>query len=297
MKQSNETVAGITYHKPQVVLLQETGIGTSEYAARCCYDSFEASEHECIKELNSNIPDYYGTDDNIQSAEALTLNEISSIEHSELLDSLCHVYHHMSIAEHASLTFLIKGISRAVLIELSRHRIASYSVRSTRYTMSSVIYAFAASQLAKDNIEFFTTELLKLDMFVVQKSTELLEIEQLYNKLEHQVNILGKKEFFGKILSKDNLEYFRHCTMEDNPYTVLQTLTSGKQKRNAGDPLKWVVTDTWKVDLVMTINLRSLKNFFILRDSSASYFQIQWLAQAMKEVTPSKYLDLIVKNK
>lgn len=28
-----------------------------------------------------------------------------------------------------------------------------------------------------------------------------------------------------------------------------------------------------------------------------TYFQIQWLAQAMKEVTPSKYLDLIIKNK
>ena len=46
----------------------------------------------------------------------------------------------------------------------------------------------------------------------------------------------------------------------------------------------------------MTINLRSLKNFFTLRDSASAYFQIQWLAQEMKKVTPDKYLDLIVKK-
>ena len=30
----NETIAGITYSKPEVILLQETGIGVSEMAAR-----------------------------------------------------------------------------------------------------------------------------------------------------------------------------------------------------------------------------------------------------------------------
>ena len=54
--------------------------------------------------------------------------------------------------------------------------------------------------------------------------------------------------------------------------------------------------DNWKTDIVMTINLRSLKNFFDLRDSGAAWFQIQWLAQAMKEATPQKYLKLIDKK-
>lgn len=47
--------------------------------------------------------------------------------------------------------------------------------------------------------------------------------------------------------------------------------------------------------MVVTMNLRALKNYFTLRDSGAAYFGIQWLAEAMKEITPSKYLDLIVK--
>lgn len=40
---------------------------------------------------------------------------------------------HMSVFEHASATLRIEGISRACLAQLTRHRIASYSVMSQRY--------------------------------------------------------------------------------------------------------------------------------------------------------------------
>lgn len=40
---------------------------------------------------------------------------------------------HMSPVEHVSFTFAIDGVSRALLAQLTRHRIASYSVQSLRY--------------------------------------------------------------------------------------------------------------------------------------------------------------------
>lgn len=40
---------------------------------------------------------------------------------------------HESVAEHASFTFRIEGVSRALLAQLTRHRIASFSVQSQRY--------------------------------------------------------------------------------------------------------------------------------------------------------------------
>lgn len=40
---------------------------------------------------------------------------------------------HMSVYEHVSFTFMIKGVSRALLAQLTRHRHASYSVQSQRY--------------------------------------------------------------------------------------------------------------------------------------------------------------------
>ncbi len=40
---------------------------------------------------------------------------------------------HLSVLEHASFTFEIEGVSRSLLAQLTRHRIASFSVRSQRY--------------------------------------------------------------------------------------------------------------------------------------------------------------------
>ena len=40
---------------------------------------------------------------------------------------------HLSILEHASFTFYIEGVSRILLAQITRHRIASFSVQSQRY--------------------------------------------------------------------------------------------------------------------------------------------------------------------
>lgn len=45
----------------------------------------------------------------------------------------CIANGHTSVLEHASATFRIEGVSRACLAQLTRHRIASYSVESQRY--------------------------------------------------------------------------------------------------------------------------------------------------------------------
>ncbi len=40
---------------------------------------------------------------------------------------------HLSVLEHAAFTFSVEGVSRALLAQLTRHRIASFSVQSQRY--------------------------------------------------------------------------------------------------------------------------------------------------------------------
>ena len=44
---------------------------------------------------------------------------------------------HTSVLEHASATFRFTGISRAFLAQITRHRLASYSVKSQRYVKES----------------------------------------------------------------------------------------------------------------------------------------------------------------
>lgn len=55
----------------------------------------------------------------------------NDVKHSRVAN--CYNAQHMSVLEHASATFRIEGISRACLAQLTRHRLASYSVESQRY--------------------------------------------------------------------------------------------------------------------------------------------------------------------
>lgn len=56
----------------------------------------------------------------------------------ELIDRVGNKFKHASTLEHLNYTFYIQGISRACLQELARHRHASLSVKSTRYTLKEL---------------------------------------------------------------------------------------------------------------------------------------------------------------
>lgn len=275
-----EEMYGIKYSKPEVVLMQETGIGVAEAAARTCYDSFANSENEAIKYIETHMPDNE------------TCSKINEIEESNLLHDLAWTHFHHSILEHANLSFLIRGTSRGVLQEHARHRIQAISVRSTRYTMSSVINAFVASQTAQER-EFFIQKVLGFDMFVTcDEEYNRIEIGAIYDKLKYQSKTLDN---FNEIaVAKSSLPLLDE--LKGNPEALFEALEAGKKKRNVGDAFKHIITDNVKVDMVVTFNLRSLKNYLTLRDSGAAYFQIRWLAQEMMRKTPSKYLDLIIKK-
>ena len=54
------------------------------------------------------------------------------------INRVANVSKHASTIEHLYYSFDIDGISRAVLQELARHRIASYTVKSSRYTLQEL---------------------------------------------------------------------------------------------------------------------------------------------------------------
>jgi thymidylate synthase, flavin-dependent len=98
----------------EVKLLDHTKLSNAVIGARTCWNSFH-------KGGNYDTP----TDD-------------ITDEDKELLERLIHKNKHESIAEHITNVFKITGITRMVLIELTRHRVASYSVKSTRYTLKEL---------------------------------------------------------------------------------------------------------------------------------------------------------------
>ncbi|MEA3228894.1 MAG: FAD-dependent thymidylate synthase [Campylobacterota bacterium] len=275
-----ENIFGIEYSQPEVVLLQDTGIGVAETAARTCYDSFSSSENEVIQNIEKDMP-------NDAMCDAL-----NAIDDSSLLDDLAWTHFHHSILEHANLSFLIRGTSRGVLQEHARHRIQAISVRSTRYTMSSIINAFVASKHG-GNKDFFIEKINSFDMFVTSdEEYNKIEIGAIYDKLDYQSKIV--EDFHSIAIAKSSIDFIEEY--DGDAEALFFVLEAGKKKRNVGDAFKHIISDNVKVDMVVTFNLRSLKNYFTLRDSGSAYFQIRWLAQEMMRVTPKKYLDLIIKN-
>ncbi|MGB9675726.1 MAG: FAD-dependent thymidylate synthase [Candidatus Bathyarchaeales archaeon] len=81
-------------------------------------------------------------------------------------------YGHMSVIEHASFTFSIEGVSRAMTHQLVRHRIASYTQQSQRY-------------VAYDTLEKFVTppNIAKNDEAKKVFDDALEKISEAYRKL------------------------------------------------------------------------------------------------------------------
>ncbi len=70
---------------------------------------------------------------------ALPLDELLAKAKTDQADFLRGVIRsgHQSVLEHASFTFYVSDVSRALLAQLTRHRIASFSVQSQRYVSLS----------------------------------------------------------------------------------------------------------------------------------------------------------------
>lgn len=90
----------------KVKLLNKPDMSIIIEATRTCYDSMSKS-------------------DNLGDKDLALLKKIIDSKHE-------------SVLEHMVFTFKITDISRACLQELTRHRIASYSVKSTRYTLKEL---------------------------------------------------------------------------------------------------------------------------------------------------------------
>ena len=112
-------------NKITVTLLHHTPLYIASDGARTCWSSQDKSDTEPA-----------GWYDDMMGSRWRT-KQIGPKDLA-LIDRVGNQYHHSSILEHISFNFFIDGISRACLQEISRHRIASLSVKSSRYTISEL---------------------------------------------------------------------------------------------------------------------------------------------------------------
>ena len=257
--------------RPIVKLLHHTPLEIAELAARSCYGSFDKADVYRIRAFTY--------DKDIRFKEGFQ---------SPLVEKIVNGYHHESIAEHIYCNFFIDNISRGVLQELARHRVASLSVRSTRYTMGKIISAIIFYKFIESNMNYrkLIDIFQKERVFVISDSDLFYKVELINRFIDDVLKIIDDK--YEYYLSKSQIEY-----LEANDYYNIDEFLELKIKKNIGDDFKLLVSDAWRTELIWTINLRSLKNFLKLRDSGSAYKPIRELAKEINLATPIELLSVI----
>lgn len=156
---------------------------------------------------------------------------------------------HASPTEHASFTFAIEGVSRALLAQITRHRIASYSVQSQRYVRMED-FRFVVPPEVEANPA-------AREAFL----TAMKEEAGHYLKIARALQQKHKADFLAQGLSEKEAE--------------------SRAEKLANEDARFVLPNACETKMVVTMNARSLHNFFSLRCCNRAQWEIRALAEEM----------------
>jgi len=213
----------------KVDLLQHSSLEVCAHAIRTCWQSFDKSDDGGDKD-------------------------------KELINRVGNKFKHASTLEHLTYTFYISGVSRALLQELARHRMASPSVKSTRYTLKEL-----------KNEDTFTNGMSMLELKEnYQDEKEVYADNHMVraNKYLVWTGILGID--FSSVVALENLRIM---------------LLEGV----ANDKAKFCLPESYKTELTWTVNARSLQNFIALRSSKSALWEIRDLAKELYNSLPQDH--------
>ena len=167
---------------------------------------------------------------------------------ASFVDMLSSIGHESPI-EHAVFTFGIEGVSRSLLAQLTRHRIASYSVQSQRY--------------------------------VREKAFEYVlppEIESIPEAADE----------YRRAMAEDQVHYDCLTALLKEKH-LRQMLSDGMDEKAAAraaekkaiEDARFVLPNACATKIMMTMNARSLQNFFRHRCCRRAQWEIRELAEQM----------------
>lgn len=168
---------------------------------------------------------------------------------------------HESPIEHVSFTFGIEGVSRALLAQITRHRIASFSVQSQRY-------------VNKDGFSYITPPEIAGDEEAMRVYEEAMRADlAAYNELT-------------RILKEKHTKMFLNEGMSEKE-------AAKKAEKKAIEDARFVLPNACDTQMIVTMNARSLYNFFKHRCCNRAQWEIKALADEMLrlvcEVAPTLF--------
>lgn len=170
----------------------------------------------------------------------------------EKADSFIHMLMeigHESPIEHASFTFGIEGVSRSLLAQITRHRLASYSVQSQRYVKEAAFEFVIPPEIQ--------SEPKAREEFLKAMEEDARHYERLANILEekHRAELI-KAGMDEKAAGK-------------------------KAEKKAIEDARFVLPNACTTKMICTMNARELMNFFTHRCCNRAQWEIRALAEEM----------------
>ncbi len=168
---------------------------------------------------------------------------------------------HESPTEHVTFTFGIQGISRACSHQLVRHRIASYSQKSQRYVSENAFEYVTPPEIAADPALLACYE------------KAMADCQRVYEQL-----------------ADDLTQHHTKALMENGMQEAEAKKAARKQ---ANEDARFVLPNACETQIVVTMNARSLHNFFRERMCQRAQWEIRDLAWEMyalvTEVAPNLF--------
>ena len=168
---------------------------------------------------------------------------------------------HESPIEHASFTFGIEGVSRALLAQITRHRMASFSVKSQRY-------------VREGSFEYVTPPEIEA----------IPEAKAIYDEIMAEDQ--RRYDALAEVLKEKHIKTFMAEGKDEKTATRLA-------EKKAIEDARFVLPNACETQLVMTMNARSLMNFFRHRCCNRAQWEIKDVADQMLalvlEVAPNLF--------
>ena len=168
---------------------------------------------------------------------------------------------HESPVEHASFTFAIEGVSRSCLAQITRHRLASFSVQSQRY-------------VKLDDFGYVTPP-------AVEEDPEALEIFR--EAMQHDA------EAYEKIADRLKQRYIEEYAAQG----ITGKSAESKAEKRAIEDARFVLPNACTTNMVMTMNVRNLRHLFNVRCCNRAQWEIHAVAdeilKLVYKVAPSLF--------
>ena len=168
---------------------------------------------------------------------------------------------HESPVEHVTFTFAIEGVSRSCSHQLVRHRIASYSQQSQRYVnMNQFEYVTPPSiaESGNDTVKEIYTETMS-------------NLQLVYDRLVKELTVINY----------ENIRKQNGFINGNEPSREYEKRMMDQAKKQANEDARFVLPNACETRIMVTMNVRSLYNFFKHRMCNRAQWEIRAVAWEM----------------